>query len=322
MIIFSPSPHIHTRRSAAGAMIHVIIALLPAAFAAAWFFGLPAIGVMLVSVTACVAFEYLIARFVLGRRRAERPSLIAAALTGLLLALNVPAGLPWWTVVVGALFAIGVAKMAFGGLGCNIFNPAIAARVFLLISFPALMTVWPVPGSGFEAVADGLTGATPLEALKKFGAADDFSMFCTPGEMFMGSIGGSLGEVSALALLIGFVYLLAVRVISWHIPVAIIATVAALDLLVGARVVPNLLGGGLLLGAIFMATDYVTSPMTRRGMLIYGVLIGVVTVVIRQWGAYPEGMSFAILLGNGLTPLINRWCRPVRFGKLQKEGAV
>jgi electron transport complex protein RnfD len=201
--------------------------------------------------------------------------------------------------------------MAFGGLGCNIFNPALVGRVFLLISFPVAMTTWPLPG-GIFAGADGATGATIL-ARMKMGELDAESLSYV--DMLLGNMGGSIGEVGAIALLIGFVYLLFQRVISWHIPVAIVATVAVLDLLIGAPIGVNLLSGGLLLGAIFMATDYVTSPMTHRGMIIYGVLIGVVTVVIRQWGVYPEGMSFAILIGNAVTPLINRWIRPTRFAE-------
>lgn len=315
MLTFSPSPHIHRRRRVRGAMLHVCVALAPALITALWYFGLPALQVTLVSVAACVAAEWLLARYVLGRRDAL-PS-TSAALTGLLLALNLPSSLPWWTVVAGAVFAIGIAKMAFGGLGCNIFNPALAGRVFLLISFPALMTTWPVAGGGFAAAADGATGATLLEQLK-YGVTDSLSR----SDMLLGHMGGSMGETGAVAILLGLVYLLAVRVITWHTPVAIIATVAVFDLLIGAPVVDNLLGGGLLLGAVFMATDYVTSPMTGRGMLVYGVFIGAVTVVIRQWGAYPEGMSFAILLGNAVTPLIDMWLRPRRFAPARKEVAA
>lgn len=314
-LIFSPSPHIHTARTVRGAMLHVIVALVPALLCAAWYFGLPAISTAAVCVTACMATEWAVTRFLL--RRPCSLGNLSALLTGLLLALNLPSSLPWWTAVIGSVFAVGVAKMAFGGLGCNIFNPALAGRVFLLISFPALMTSWPLPGGAFSAAPDGATGATVLSQLK-FGAADIPAVT----DMLTGHMGGSMGETGAAAILLGLMYLLAVRVISWHIPVAIIATVAVFDALLGAPVAVNLLSGGLLLGAVFMATDYVTSPMTHRAMLVYGVFIGVVTVIIRQWGAYPEGMSFAILLGNAVTPLLNRWIAPRRFSPRRKEVAA
>lgn len=314
-LIFSPSPHIHTRRTVSGAMLHVIVALLPAIFCSVWYFGLPALRVLAVSVGVCLFTEWAITRFML--RRPSSLGNLSALLTGLLLALNLPSGLPWWTVAIGAVFAVGVAKMAFGGLGCNIFNPALAGRVFLLISFPALMTEWPLPGGSFHAGVDGATGATLLTRLKLGEAlspeATDYA------DMLLGQMGGSLGETGAIAILVGFMYLLCMRVISWHIPVSIVTTVALLDFAIGAPVGINILGGGLLLGAVFMATDYVTSPMTRAGMLVYGVFIGLVTVIIRQWGAYPEGMSFAILLGNAITPLLNIWLRPRRFSPRGKE---
>lgn len=322
-LLFSPSPHIHTRRTVTSVMLHVIIALIPALVCALWYFGLPALRVVAVSIATCMAAEWIINRCML--RRPASLGNLTALLTGLLLALNLPASLPWWTVMLGAVFAIGIAKMAFGGLGCNIFNPALAGRVFLLISFPALMTDWPLPGWGFAA-ADAVTGASPdafsgatLLARLKMGAGADA---VSSADMLLGNMGGSMGETAALALLLGFAYLLCVRVITWHIPVAIIATVAACDFALGAPVVPNIMGGGLLLGAIFMATDYVTSPMTRPGQLVYGVLIGLITVVIRQWGAYPEGMSFAILLGNAVTPLLNIWLKPRRFSPARKEAAA
>ncbi len=317
-MIFSPSPHIHTGRTVTSAMTHVIIALLPATLCACWYFGLPAFEIIAISIISCVLSEWLISRFILGRQRPEIPSLTAASLTGLLLALNLPSSLPWWTAVLGSVFAVGVTKMAFGGLGRNIFNPAIAGRVFLLISFPALMTSWPLPGSGFCASPDGHTGATILGRLKTGDLSGDMLSYT---DMLLGNMGGSLGEVGAIAIIIGFIYLLATRIITWHIPVSIIATVAVFDALVGAPVGINLLSGGLLLGAVFMATDYVTSPMTHRGMIIYGVFIGIITVVIRNWGAYPEGMSFAILLGNAITPLINIYVKPRRFAARKEVAA-
>lgn len=291
---------------------HVMIALIPTTICALYFFGLPALGVLAMSIAVSVATEWLIARYMFGdRRKATFP---AAVLTGLLLALNLPASVPLWTVAAGAVFAIGICKMAFGGLGCNIFNPAIGGRVFMLISFPVAMTTWPLPGGGFQA--DGSTGATLLSALKEGVLPDSAYQYV---DLLSGNIGGSMGEVSAAALLIGLVYLLAFRVITWHIPVAIIGAVVMFDLCLGIQVGIDVLSGGLLLGAIFMATDYVTSPMTGKGMLLYGALIGVITVVIRRWGAYPEGVSFAILIMNGFTPLINKYMKPRIFGHTRKE---
>lgn len=313
-LIFSPAPHIHRRRDTRRSMLHVIVALTPAVLTALWYFGMPALVTLAVCLAACVGSEWLIARYVMGRRGAL-PSL-SAAITGILLALNLPADLPWWTAVIGSLFAIAVVKMAFGGLGCNIFNPALAGRVFLLLSFPALMTVWPEAGGGFHAAADGVTGATALELLKYGGTVPDTL------DLLTGHMGGSMGETGAVAILIGLVYMLCAGIISWHIPVAILATVTVFCALIGQPVLVNLLSGGLLLGAVFMATDYVTSPMTRRGMLVYGVLIGVITVIIRRWGAYPEGMSFAILLGNATVPLIDRYIHPRIYSPRRKEAAA
>lgn len=256
----------------------------------------------------------------------QRPTIWdgSAIITGVLLAFNLPSSLPLWIVVIGALVAIGIGKMSFGGLGNNIFNPALVGRVFLLISFPVQMTTWPVP-NGF-ATADAVTGATPLalvkEAVKNGQAVGDAlsSAGFSTGNLILGNIGGSLGEVAAIGLLLGFAYMLIRKIISWHIPVAIFATVIVFSGILNladpaqfAGPVFHLFTGGLMLGAIFMATDYVTSPMTHKGMLIYGVGIGLLTVIIRVFGAYPEGMSFAILIMNGFTPLINRYCKPRRF---------
>ncbi len=315
-LIFSPSPHIHTSRTTSGAMRHVLIALLPAVACALWFFGMPALGVLLVSVAVCMATEWFITRYML-----RRPSTLgdcSALLTGVLLALNLPANLPMWMVAAGSVMAIGIAKMAFGGLGCNIFNPALVGRVFLLISFPVAMTTWPLPDGGFGD-ADGATGATILSMIK-LGNLDPESLDMS--KLLAGDMGGSMGEVSALAILIGFLYLLVTKVIKWHIPVSIIVGLVAVDLIAGYPPLVDIVSGGLLLGAVFMATDYVTSPMTGRGMLVYGLLIGIITASIRRWGAYPEGMSFAILIMNGATPLINRYIRPERFSPRRKELAV
>lgn len=313
--VFSPSPHIHTANTTSRAMIHVLVALVPSIAVALWHFGLPALEVLLISTASCMGVEWLVTRYML-----HRPSTLAdgsAALTGVLLALNLPSSLPWWMIVAGAIMAIGIAKMAFGGLGCNIFNPALVGRVFLLISFPVAMTSWPMPQSAFP-LADGSTGPTILSIFKEGAAGSQLPAYT---DMLLGNIGGSMGEVSAAALLLGFAYLLAVRVIKAWIPLSIIAGLAIIDLIAGFPIIPDILSGGLLLGAIFMATDYVTSPMTTKGMVFYGLLIGIITASIRRWGAYPEGMSFAILLMNGCTPLIDRYFRPRRYSPKTSKAA-
>lgn len=318
----SPSPHVHGGDSIEKNMYGVLIALVPTFIFSIVFFGLGAILVTLTSVAACLVFEYVIQKYLMK----QRPTIWdgSAIITGVLLAFNLPSSLPLWIVVIGALVAIGIGKMSFGGLGNNIFNPALVGRVFLLISFPVQMTTWPVP-NGF-ATADAVTGATPLalvkEAVKNGQAVGDTlsSVGITTGNLILGNIRGSLGEVAAIGLLLGFAYMLIRKIISWHIPVAIFATVIVFSGILNladpaqfAGPVFHLFTGGLMLGAIFMATDYVTSPMTHKGMLIYGVGIGLLTVIIRVFGAYPEGMSFAILIMNGFTPLINRYCKPRRF---------
>ena len=318
----SPSPHVHGGDSIEKNMYGVLIALVPTFIFSIVFFGLGAILVTLTSVAACLVFEYVIQKYLMK----QRPTIWdgSAIITGVLLAFNLPSSLPLWIVVIGALVAIGIGKMSFGGLGNNIFNPALVGRVFLLISFPVQMTTWPVP-NGF-ATADAVTGATPLalvkEAVKNGQAVGDTlsSVGITTSNLILGNIGGSLGEVAAIGLLLGFAYMLIRKIISWHIPVAIFATVIVFSGILNladpaqfAGPVFHLFTGGLMLGAIFMATDYVTSPMTHKGMLLYGVGIGLLTVIIRVFGAYPEGMSFAILIMNGFTPLINRYCKPRRF---------
>lgn len=318
----SPSPHVHGGDSIEKNMYSVLIALVPTFIFSIVFFGLGAILVTLTSVVACLVSEYVIQKYLMK----QRPTIWdgSAIITGVLLAFNLPSSLPLWIVVIGALVAIGIGKMSFGGLGNNIFNPALVGRVFLLISFPVQMTTWPVP-NGF-ATADAVTGATPLafvkEAVKNgqtVGDALSSAGFST-GNLILGNMGGSLGEVAAIGLLLGFAYMLIRKIISWHIPVAIFATVIVFSGILNladpaqfAGPVFHLFTGGLMLGAIFMATDYVTSPMTHKGMIIYGVGIGLLTVIIRVFGAYPEGMSFAILIMNGFTPLINRYCKPRRF---------
>jgi electron transport complex protein RnfD len=326
----SPSPHQQSPETTCKLMYGVVIALLPALAASIYYFGMGAIIVTLTSVLSCVAVEYLIQRFILK----VKPSISdgSAIVTGLLLAFNVPSNLPVHIIVIGAIIAIGVAKMTFGGLGNNPFNPALVGRVFLLISFPVQMTSWPVP-SGFKTgYADAVTGATPLGLLSegvKNGEAVSAIMDKVPSHMqlFYGRMGGSMGEVAAAALIIGGIYLIWKKIITWHIPVSILVTVALFtgilwlaDPAKFADPLFHLLTGGLMLGAIFMATDYVTSPMTHKGMIIYGIGIGVITVLIRTWGAYPEGVSFAVLIMNAFVPLLNMYIKPRRFGKEVKHG--
>lgn len=325
-LIVSLSPHVHSTDSVQKNMYGVCIALVPALLASLYFFGVGAAIVLATSVLACVFFEWAINKFIMRRDNITITD-GSAILTGLLLGFNLPSNLPIWIILIGALVAIGIGKMTFGGLGCNPFNPALVGRVFLLVSFPVQMTTWPVPG-GLTAYLDAETGATPLAIMKSAIKAGDASLLKELPDAFtllVGQTGGSLGEVSALALLIGLVYMLVRRIITWHIPISILATVFVLSGLlhlsnpVYASPETVLMTGGLMLGACFMATDYVTSPMTHKGQLIYGISIGFLTVVIRTFGAYPEGMSFAILIMNAFTPLINTYCKPKRFGEVIKK---
>ena len=311
-------------------MYGVIIALLPALLVSFWFFGVGSAIVCATSVIACVLFEWAINKFILGR---QQNSLLdgSAALTGLLLGFNLPSNLPIWIIVIGALVAIGVGKMSFGGLGQNIFNPALVGRCFLLVSFPAQMTSWPKIGQHLSYL-DAETGATPLYYMKeaiKTGNLKELEKVPDSLSLLLGNGYaegmGTIGEVCAIALLFGLAYMLWKKIITWHIPVSIIGTVFVLAGLlhlanpVYADPLTVILSGGLMLGAIFMATDYVTSPMTAKGQIIYGVSIGVLTLVIRNWGSYPEGMSFAILIMNAFTPLINNYAKPQRFGEEVKK---
>jgi electron transport complex protein RnfD len=318
-LIISPAPHIHGGDSVAKNMTGVIIALIPALLVGFYFFGLGALIVTLTAVASCVLVEYLIQKFILK----EQPSILdgSAALTGLLLAMNLPSNFPVWMIIVGSVVAIGIAKMSFGGLGNNPFNPALVGRVFLLISFPVEMTTWPRPVPFSIAYLDAETAPTVLSMIK-----ENFGEMPGTMDMFLGNMGGSMGEISAVALLIGLVYMLVRKIISWHIPVSILATVFIFAGILNwanpeayASPVIHLFSGGLMLGAVFMATDYVTSPMNPRGMLVYGVGIGIITVVIRAFGAYPEGVSFAILIMNAFTPLINTYIKPRRFGEKVKK---
>jgi len=289
---------------------------MPALVVSTVVFGADVLRVTALSVAACVAFEYLIQKFLV--RGAVTVTNWSAAVTGVLLAFNLPASIPWWIVVIGAFVAIAIAKMTFGGLGKNPFNPALVGRVFLLIAYPVQMTTFPMPVNG---AFDALSGATPLAAVKHGAAADVLGV----QELLLGNMPGSMGEVAALALLCGFVYLLWRRVITWQIPVTVLVTMALFAFVValcsgesGAALwqLPlfHVLAGGAILGAVFMATDYSTSPMTVRGGVIFAVGIGAITMCIRLWGAYPEGMSFAILIMNACVPLINKYVKPKRFG--------
>lgn len=312
--IVSSSPHVHSGDSIQKNMLYVVLALLPAYLVALYYFGVGALAVSVIAIASCIGFEAFIQRFVLKTKVSISDG--SAALTGLLLAMNLPSNLPWWMVIIGSMAAIGLGKMCYGGLGNNLFNPALVGRVFLLISFPAAMTVWPVPEPFSMAYMDAQTAATPLSLMK-------FDQMLPPIlSTIVGNEGGSMGEVSAIALLLGGLFLMWKKVITWHIPVSILATVAVftgimhlVDPIAYENPLWHLCSGGLLLGAIFMATDYVTSPMTTRGQLLYGVGIGLITVVIRLWGSYPEGVSFAILLMNAATPLIDKYILPKRFVK-------
>ncbi len=302
-------------------MYAVILALLPAVAVSLVQFGLGALVVLAVSIGVCALTEWAIVKYLFKGEFSLSDG--SAVLTGLLLAMNLPSNLPFWIVAIGAIVAIGVGKMSFGGLGGNIFNPALVGRVFLLIAYPAQMTLWPEVGQ-LSSYTDATTGATPLgimSAVMHQAPGASLDQLPSTMDLFLGINGGSLGEVSAAALLLGFVYLLYKRVITWHIPVSVLGSAflfGGLMYLISPEVYPtpwfHLLTGGLMLGAIFMATDYVTSPMSHRGQLLYGALIGLLTIIIRLWGAYPEGMSFAILIMNAFTPLINTYLRPKHFG--------
>ena len=310
-------------------MYGVIIALMPALLVSFYFFGLGSAVVCGASVAACVFFEWAIVKYILKQKRTTVLD-GSAILTGLLLGFNLPSNLPIWIIILGALFAIGFAKMPFGGLGNNLFNPALVGRAALLVAFPAQMTTWPKVGQHLSYL-DAETGATPLSIMKYAIKSGDASVLDQLPDTMMLFVGnhpdgsGALGEICALALLLGLAYMLWKKIITWHIPVSIIGTVFVFAGLlhlanpVYADPLSVIFSGGLMLGAIFMATDYVTSPMTPKGQLIYGVAIGVLTVIIRNWGAYPEGMSFAILIMNAFTPLINTYCKPERFGEVARK---
>lgn len=320
LLTVSPSPHVHSSDSTQKIMYRVIYAMIPALAWSVFVFGLDALRVTFIAVAACIAVEYLIQKYLMK----VNPSITdgSALITGILLAFNVPSNLPWWIIIIGAIAAMGIGKLSFGGLGANIFNPALVGRVFLLISFPVQMTSWPTNKLG---AIDGVTSATPLGLIKE-GFSNGTPISQIEGlpnmtDMLLGIDAGSLGEISALILLFGGLYMLWKKVITWQIPVSIIATVAAvsgifwlLDPEMYVNPIYHILTGGLMLGAVFMATDMVTSPMTSKGQIIYGIGIGLITIAIRMFGAYPEGISFAILIMNAFVPLLNMYIKPKRFG--------
>ena len=322
--IISASPHVHSNRTSKRLMYDVLIALSPAFLVSIYIFGIGALIITAVAVASSIFFEFIIQKYVLKTEITITDG--SALLTGVLLAFNLPSNLPIWMIIVGSLVAIGIAKSSFGGLGFNIFNPALVGRVFLLISFPVQMTSWPTAIENQGKIVDAVTGATPLGIVKEglqFGETMTHLASKIPSNMdlLFGITGGSLGEISALALLLGGVYLLIKKVISWHIPVTMLATITGMTgifWLVNpeqyANPVFHLLAGGAILGAFYMATDLVTSPITRKGMIIFAIGVGLITVVIRLFGAYPEGVSFAILIMNAFVPLLNTYFKPRRFG--------
>ena len=316
-MLVSPSPHIHANVSTRSLMLDVIIALTPAIVVSVLFYGWSELLILAVSVASCVLLEWAITKYML-----KAPSTIgdmSAVVTGLLLAMNLPSTTPWWVVFIGALVSIGVAKMTFGGIGQNPFNPAITGRVFLLISFPTYMTDWTVP-QGFIHSSDAVSGATLLGRYAE-GGVESVAGTDYLNTLFL-NIGGSAGEISTLALLVGFAYLLVRKVIKPWITLSIFATIAVfsgifwmIDPSTYTDPLFNLLTGGVVLGACFMATDYVTSPMSNLGGVIYGIGIGLLVMLIRYFGAYPEGMSFAILIMNMVVPLLNNCCHQKKYGR-------
>ena len=323
-LIASSSPHIRSNENTRSIMLDVIIAMLPALCWAIYNFGFKALLSVVVAVVACLFWEWLY------RKLMKKPQSIgdlSAVVTGMLLAFVCPPSLPWWALIIGAFFSIVVVKQLYGGIGCNFLNPALAGRAILLASYATAMTSWTLPSSklGLETV---VSTATPLQIMKE-GTVEKFTELTanyTVADMFIGRVGGSLGEVSALALLLGFVWLLIRKVISWHTPVAFIGTVAILTLISAPAGIDNVqymlynvFGGGLMLGAIFMATDYATSPVTKPGQLIFGIGCGLITCFIRRFGSYPEGVCYSILIMNCTTWLLDKYIRPTIYGAVKKE---
>lgn len=328
----SGSPHVHTDNSVQKLMYGVIYAMIPALLVSVYFFGLGAVKVILMSVVFCMLVEFLVQKYILKSDVTIMDG--SAMITGILLAFNVPSNLPWWIILIGAIVSIGVGKMSFGGLGKNIFNPALVGRVFLLISFPVQMTSWPIAKAlfGGSAVTDAITGPTPLGIMKEGLAAGKTVQEIMPEipdyvtQLMTGFQGGSLGEVSALALVLGAIYMLYRKIITWQTPTAYLGSVVIFSgilWLVNPSLyvdpVFHLITGGMMLGVFYMATDMVTSPMSTKGQLIFGAGAGILTILIRVFGAYPEGVSFAILIMNAFVPLIDKGFKPKRFGELVKS---
>lgn len=322
-LIVSSSPHVRTNKDTSYIMKQVVIALLPATLAALFFFRLSALNVILFCVTGSVGAEFLCQKI---SKQESTIGDFSAVVTGLLLAFNVPASLPWWMCLLGAAFAIIVVKMVFGGIGNNFVNPALAARAFLLASFPVAMTLWTRTGVNWVSSGniDAYTTATPLSFLKA--GSNGVSSLADSGisisNMLIGNIGGCIGETSAVLIILGGLYLMYKGIINYVIPTFYICTVAILMFILGGFnfifVIYELLAGGLMLGAFFMLTDYTTSPMTKKGQIIYAVLAGLITTVIRLYGGYPEGVSYSILLVNIMTPLIDKYTKTKVFGEVSK----
>ena len=321
-LIASSSPHIRSNEDTRSIMLDVIIALLPAMGWSIYCFGIKALVLTLVSVVSCVFFEWAYRKLM---KKSCMVGDLSAVVTGMLLSFVCPVDLPWWVIIIGAFFSIVVVKQLYGGIGCNFLNPALAGRAILLASYATAMTTWTLPTSKIDTV---VSTATPLQIMKE-GTVEKFTELTTNysvADMFIGRIGGSLGEVSALALLLGFVWLLIRKIISWHTPVAFIGTVAILTLISAPAGIDNVqymlynvFGGGLMLGAIFMATDYATSPVTKPGQLIFGIGCGLITCFIRRFGSYPEGVCYSILIMNCTTWLLDKYIRPTIYGAVKKE---
>lgn len=328
-IIISASPHVHSARTSKRVMYDVLYALIPAFLVSIYVFGISALILTSVAIISCLIFEYLIQKYLLKTEITVTDG--SALITGILLAFNLPAGLPIWMIIVGSLIAIGVAKLSFGGLGYNIFNPALVGRVFLLVCFPVQMTMWPTAVENNLSLVDAVTGETTLGIIKEGLMYGETMTTISENlhsnmELLLGITSGSAGEMSALALLLGGIFLIVRKVITWHIPVTILVTMAIMTGIfwlanpeLYANPLIHLLAGGAILGAFYMATDLVTSPMTKKGMVIFAIGIGIITVVIRLFGAYPEGISFAILIMNAFVPLIDKYFKPRRFGNQIKS---
>ena len=320
-LIASSSPHLRSNEDTRSIMLDVIIALLPAMGWSIYCFGIKALVLTLVSVVSCVFFEWAYRKLM---KKSCMVGDLSAVVTGMLLSFVCPVDLPWWVIIIGAFFSIVVVKQLYGGIGCNFLNPALAGRAFLLASYATAMTTWAIP----KIRPDVTSAATPM-AIMKEGTEEAFTTLMSNysiGDMFIGKVGGSLGEVSALCLLVGGIYLLIRKVISWQIPVAYIGTVAILTLIAAPAgmdnvqyMLYNVFGGGLMLGAIFMATDYATSPVTKPGQLIFGIGCGLLTCFIRRFGSYPEGVCYSILIMNCTTWLLDKYIRPVIYGAPKKE---